>query len=329
MDEANLGIDVSKGTLEVGLVRPDEPGAQITRFDNTLTGFKRLSSWLKQQGVERVHACLEATGLYGDEVALYLYEVGHTVSVVNPARIKAYAASQLQRNKTDRLDAALIADFCRTQAPPAWTPPDPAWQELRALARHLTDLKDMRQQERNRLKAGVSSPTVRQVLAAHIAFLDQQIADLEQHIQDHIRHHPDLQQQQDLITSIPGLGKLSAALILAEIRDIRAFEHAGQVVAFAGLNPRQRRSGTSVRGQTALSKTGSAALRRALYFPALSAKRCNPVIAPWCADLAARGKTKMQVIGAAMRKLLILVYGVLKSGQPFDPHYHARLLVAP
>jgi len=315
-----LGIDISKMTLDVVLLRPGQD-AQAASYANSAAGFKKLTKWLRKRNAGRVHACLEATGLYGDEVALFLHDEGHTVSIVNPARIKAYAASQLQRNKTDRLDAACIADFCRTQQPPAWEPPDPAWRELRALARHLLDLQDMRQQERNRLQAGIPSATVRHTLEAHIAFIQQQIDDLEQHIRDHIDRHPDLKRQRELLDSIPGIGSLTASLLIAEIGDLQRFDHSGQVAAFAGLNPRQRRSGSSVRGQTPLSKTGSATLRRILYFPAISARCHNPVIAPWCDQLAARGKTKMQVIGAAMRKLLVLAYGVLKSGQPFDPDF--------
>lgn len=318
--QAALGIDISKATLDVELVRPEQ-GRQRARYANSQAGFKQLEKWLRTQTAGRVHACLEATGLYGDEVALFLHEAGHTVSVVNPARIKAYAASQLQRNKTDRLDAALIADFCVTQHPPAWQPPDPSVRELRALTRHLLDLKDMRQQERNRLHAGVTSHTVRHTLAAHIAFIEHQIDELEQHIRDHMDQHPELKRQRDLLASIPGIGYLTAALMLAELADLNRFDHAGQVVAFAGLNPRQRRSGSSVRGQSRLSKTGNALLRRILYFPALSARRYNPRIAPWCDQLPARGKTKMQIVGAAMRKLLVIAYGVLKSGVPFDQHY--------
>jgi transposase len=321
MKQAIVGIDVSKATLDVVLLRPEQ-GPQAASYDNTLAGFQKLDKWLRKRKAGRVHACLEATGLYGDEVAVFLYEAGHTVSVVNPARIKAYAESQLQRNKTDRLDAALIADFCRTQQPTAWMPPDPAWRELRTLARHLLDLQDMRQQERNRLQAGPTSDIVRQTVCAHIAFLQQQIDELEQVIRTHIDQHPDIKHQRDLLDSIPGIGSLTAALLVAELADLSRFEHAGQVVAFAGLNPRQRRSGSSVRGQTRLSKTGNAIIRRILYFPALTARRYNPRLAPWCDGLAARGKTKMQIIGAAMRKLLVLAYGVLKSGQPFDPDYH-------
>lgn len=320
MEQAVVGIDVSKATLDVALVQ----AAQATRaaqFANTRAGCKRLERWLKKQAPGALHVCLEATGLYGDEVALWLHTAGYRVSVVNPARIHAYAASQLARNKTDRLDAALIADFCRTQQPPLWTPPDPVWLELRALARHLLDLKDMRQQERNRRQAGVTSATVQHALDAHIVFLDQQIDALERQMQQHINQHPSLKHDRDLLASIPGFGSLSAALILAEVPDLRAFSTARQLVAFAGLNPRQRRSGSSVRGQTRLSKTGNAALRRVLYMPALSAQRFNPRLAPWAAQLAARGKSKMQILGAVMRKLLVLAYGVLKSGQPFDAHF--------
>lgn len=315
-----LGIDVSKEWLEVVLLQAGKK-AQGGRFANTPAGVKKLGQWLKQRRAGQVHACLEATGLYGDEVAQYLYEAKHTVSVVNPARIKAYGQSQLKRNKTDGLDAALIADFCLKQQPEAWTPPDPAWRELRALARHLADLKAMLTQERNRLQAGVTSLTVRANLETHIAFLQRQIDEVEQQIQDHINDHPDLKRQRDLLDTIPGIGHLTAALLLAELGDVQRFDDANEVVAFAGLNPSQRDSGSSVHGPTPLSKIGNPAVRHLLYMPAISARRHNPLIAPWCDQLLQRGKAKMEVIGAAMRKLLVLAYGVLKSGLPFDPHF--------
>lgn len=320
MTRTVVGIDVSKDTLDVVLLQADQP-AQAGRYANTPAGFQKLAQWLKQRRAGQVHACLEATGLYGDEVALFLHEAGHTVSVVNPARIKAYGASQLRRNKTDQLDAALIADYCLKQQPETWTPPDPAWRELRALARHLANLKEMLTQERNRLQAGIPSATVRATLQAHIDFLKQQIASLEAHIQDQIEHHPDLQQQRDLLASIPGIGHLTAAWLLAEMGDLRRFDHVNEAVAFAGLNPCQRTSGSSVHGQTHLSKVGNPAVRHLLYMPAMTARRMNPLIAPWCDHLLRQGKAKMLVIGAAMRKLLVLAYGVLKSGQPFDPHF--------
>jgi len=316
---AILGIDISKQQFDIVLRQDDR--TKTGRFSNNHPGFLKLGRWLKKQGVDTLHACLEATGTYGEELAEFLYAAGHQVSVVNPAQIKAYGQSQLTRNKTDQADARLIADFCATQHPALWTPPAPEWKELQALVRHLDNLKTMRQQERNRLSAGLSSATIEQALHEHIAFLDQQIAALEQQIQDHIDYHPGLKHQQDLLKSIPGIGGRTAFILLAEIRSIPAFASARQLAAFAGLSPRQRRSGTSVRGQTRLSKTGSARLRKALYMPAIVAWRCNPLIATFCQRLATRGKPKMVILGAAMRKLLHLVYGVLKSGRPFDPDY--------
>lgn len=317
--QAYLGIDVSKAQLDVAL--QIGTALRTASFANTPAGFKKLRNWLKKRHNAPVHACLEATGTYGEAVAAYLTEAGHQVSVVNPARIKAYSQSQLTRNKTDLVDARIIADFCATQHPPLWTPPPPEWKELQAMVRHLDALKAMRQQELNRLGSGGTSPTVATKLHDHIAFLDQQIADLLSQIHDHIDRHPGLKQQHDLLKTIPGIGDITAFTLLAEIRDIRAFDSARQLAAFAGLSPRQNHSGSSVRGKTRLSKTGSASLRSALYMPAVVAKRYNPIIAAFCQRLAANGKPSMVIIGAAMRKLLHLVYGVLKSGLPFDPDY--------
>jgi transposase len=314
-----IGIDVSKATLDVALVRASD--RQHTQITNDKSGFRTLQNFLKKRCANSAHVCLEATGLYGDGVATFLHERGYKVSVVNPARIKAYGDSQLKRNKTDRADASLIADFCRTQQPEPWQPPLPAVKELRALLRHLDDLQAMRQQESNRAQAGEQSATVLAQLRQHIAFLDCQIDQLKRQIDDHFDQHPDLKQQRDLLTSIPGIGDLTAGRLLAELRDMRAFDSARQVAAFVGLTPRQIQSGSSLHRRTRLSKQGNAALRAALYMPAVVAKRCNPLIRALAARLRARGHCEMSIIGAAMHKLLHLAYGVLKSGQPFDPLY--------
>ena len=317
---AYLGLDVSKDSLAVVLLG-EAAAAEAGSFDNTRTGFNSLRHFLKKRKVTTLHVCLEATGHYGDEVALFLQQAGYTVSVVNPTRIKGYAQSRLSRNKTDAVDAALIADFCRTQQPQAWTPPALEVQELQAMVRHLHNLRDMRQQERNRCQAGITAPAVLKTLHEHIAFLDQQIADLLKQIRDHVDRHPPLRQQRDLLTSIPGLGDITAFRLLAEIRDITAFSSPRQLAAFAGLTPRQRTSGSSLRGRPRLSKCGSSRLRAALYFPALVAMRHNPLLRPFAQRLLAAGKSKLLVVAAVMRKLLHLVFGVLKSRQPFDPHF--------
>ena len=321
-----IGLDIAKDTIEV-CVLDEAAKAQQATFANHKSGINKLHRWLKQAGARTGHVCLEATGIYGELVAETLHQRGYVVSVVNPARIKAYAASRMQRNKTDTLDAALIADYCRTQPPPAWTPPTPELKELRALVRHLDTLKQERQRARNRLAAQTASTAVARHLRAQIAFLEQQIAQTQQLIRDHINTFPDLKRQRDLLKSIPGIGDLTACRLLAELGDMRRFDDVRQVVAFIGLNPRQHQSGKQ-RTTHGISRMGRASLRAALYMPAVVAKRCNPQLKTWAEHLSQRGLTGKQIVVAVMRKLIHLAYGILKSGRAFDPNYANQMPVA-
>lgn len=322
---AILGIDIAKDSFDVLLLREDQP-PEPAHFENSRSGYGKLLRFLKKRRVLDLHACLEATGRYGEDLAQWLYDHQFAVSVVNPQRIKAYGKSQLQRNKTDRLDAALIADFCRSQHPPLWTPPPPEWWALRQLVRHLEDLETDRQRQRNRRADGPLPPLVQANLDEQLSLLEAQMAQVKQQIADHLNHHPDLKRQKDLLDTIPGLGGLTIAKLLAECRDLSAFASVKQLVAFAGLNPHQRQSGSSVRGATPISRIGSSSLRAALYMPAIVAKRHNPVLRTFALRLATRGLRPLQIIVALMRKLLHLAYGVLKSGRPFDPDHALRRL---
>jgi transposase len=319
-----VGIDIAKDKFDVCLL--NEAGkAQQATFANSKQGINQLHHWLKKQGAKQAQVCLEATGIYGDLVAETLYSRKYQVSVVNPARIKAYADSQMRRNKTDALDAALIADFCRTQQPDLWTPPPPELKELRALIRHLDDLKQERQRASNRLDVQNSSQAVAQHLQAQMNLLEEQIQHTLHLIHDHIDRYPDLKRQRDLLDSIPGIGDLTASYLIAELGDLSRFQDVGEVVAFVGLNPRQHQSGRK-QATHGISRMGRAALRAALYMPAIVAKRCNPRLQAWANQLAQRGLTGKQVIVALMRKLIHLAYGILKSGRAFDPHFGDRLL---
>lgn len=313
-----LGIDIAKLKFNVCLINLHGK-LKPKVFPNTEAGFEQLTAWLAKQNVTRAHACMEATGTYGERLALFLHEAGHIVSVVNPAAVKAFAGSRLSRTKTDRVDAELIARFCHLQQPPAWTPPAPEVRELQALVRRLESLQEMRTMEDNRLEAGSTVAAVRASVEEHVAYLDAEIKRTGRLIRAHIDNHPDLKGQSQLLDSIPGIAATTAALLLAEITDITQYRSARQVAAYAGLVPRERRSGSSVRGRTRLSKIGNARLRKALYFPAITALRCSPFFQTWAEGLQKRGKCKMSVIGAAMRKLVHLAYGVLKTGKPFDP----------
>lgn len=315
------GIDVSKDKLDVELVDEQQPSKSV-QVSNDKAGWAALNKWLSKQAAAGCRVCLEATGRYSEGVAQSLYEAGYTVFVVNPARIRGYATSQLRRNKTDKLDAKLIAHFCRTQELEAWTPTPPELHQLQALVRHLAVLEQAKQQCANRLrdKAALPALVIEQLQGQH-TLLCQQIDQLKQAIQDHIDQHPDLKRQRDLMASIPGIGLLTAAKLLAECRPLTDFDDVRQLVAFAGLNPAHHQSGSSINKKTVISKCGNSAIRAALYMPAVSAKTHNPVLQAFAQRLQAKGLCQMAIIAAVMRKLLHLVFGVLKSGKPFDPNF--------
>ena len=314
-----IGMDVSKLTLDVILT--DGVISHFNRVENAPRGYQQLVTWLKSLGAAKAHICLEATGQYGDHVAEHLHIQGYPVSVVNPAQIKHYGSSKLRRNKTDIADAKLIAEFCLREKPAIWKPPPASFKDLQALVRHLEDLQTTRQQEANRLGSGVRTAFILDSLKLLMIALDHQIQQTKQAIQDHIDQHPELKHRQDLLVTIPGIDRLTAAKLLGEIRDILGFENARQLGAYAGLTPRKFFSGTSVHHKARLSKTGNARLRQILYLPAISAKHWNPIVHAFCDRLIASNHNPMEVIGAAMHKLLHLVYGVLKSDRPFDPDY--------
>ena len=217
-----LGLDVAKLKFNACLLR--ENGKFRHRvFPNTPAGFTQLSKWLGEQGAERAHVCLEATGTYGDSLAAYLYEAGHVVSLVNPAAIKAYAQSVLSRTKSDRVDASLIARFCAERHPPAWAPPVPELRKLQALVRRLESLIEMRVMEENRLSSGIAVEAVRASVEELIAHLAEQIKCTEKLIRDHIDKHSGLKRQRELLDSIPGVGEATASALLAEVPDITQY----------------------------------------------------------------------------------------------------------
>lgn len=250
-----LGIDIAKAKFDVAL-QVGRRHYQAT-FKNNGDGFGKLQQWLHKSRANRVHACMEATGRYGEALALYLYDQGYKVSVVNPARVKKYADSQLRRNKTDAQDAAIILDFCLTQKPPRWKPPSPQQRKLQELVRYFDTLKKMRRQEQNRLSSGLQVPAVIGQIQQHLAYLEEQLALLEAQIHDHVEQFPELKRDRDLLVSIPGIGKLTAARLLAEIGDIRSFSNAKQLAAYAGLTPSHHESGSSIRKRPRMSKVAA------------------------------------------------------------------------
>jgi len=311
-----LGIDISKKKMDVLLVLNDKPIKKI--FENTSKGFKLLDGWLRGLRVEPdVHICMEATGPYSEPLAEFLFEKGCRVSMVNPLKVKKFGEAELRRNKTDAADARLIADFCLAMEPELWHPLPPKVKHLQALTRRVESLDQILQAERNRLKESAPKE-VKPSLKRMIKSIEKEIAEVKKLIKEHIDNNPDLKEQNDLLRSIPGLGEKTVPLLLGEL-EFAAFDSARSVAAFAGLTPRKDQSGTSL-NKTRISKLGSGRLRKALYFPAISALKHNGIIKSLASRLSQKGLKPKQVVCAAMRKLLHIAFGVLKHHRPYDPN---------
>lgn len=312
-----LGLDVSKAKIDCALLRQGKFKSKV--IPNTPKGFDTLGAWLAKHGVQTLHACCEATGTYSDAIATWLTDHGHRVSVVNPARIAAYAKAQLARAKTDAADARLIAQFCLREQPEPWTPPPPEERLLLALLRSLRDLEVMYQAEVNR--CACAHPSVRPHIERHLQFLDREIAQLKKTIEDHIDRNNNLRGRRDLLEGIPGLGHTTIPWLLAYLGDGSRFERSKQSAAFAGLSPKVHQSGTLNR-KTRIARSGHADLRYVLYMPAVVAYSRCAAFTPFVRRLRAAGKPPKVIIVALMRKLLTIALAILKSGRPFNPTLH-------
>ena len=323
---AVVGIDVSKKKLDIALLVDGKTRTKV--LENSVAGHQALLAWLEKSKVSMsaLHVCMEATGVYSEPVAFALHKAGIAVSVVNPACIKGFGHSENLRNKNDIIDAGLIARYCVAMRPERWAPAPLAQRQLKAWSMRVQTLKDIRQQEENRLEAlkvsGVED--VAQHVQQLIDWLSKEIATLEKNINDHIDRHPNLKHDAELLASIPGLGMTTVAKILGHLGDIKRFDSAKSFAAFLGVTPKQRSSGSSVRGRTMISRTGSTSMRAALYMPSLVARRHNPILHRFAERLAETGMAKKAVIGAVMHKLTHLIYGVIKNGKPFDANYLAE-----
>ena len=317
-----LGNDLSKDYFDATLRQTDENKVH-RRFDNNASGFGALQAWLQKQGVTVLHACMEATNIYWEGLADFLHDKGYTVSVVNPARIKGFAISQLRRNKTDKLDSEVIADFCAKMNPKVWTPPSVEQRKLRSLVRHRDAVQKTMTQQKNRLSS-CNDSDVKASLQRMIQSLQDEQQHLEAQIEAFIKSQPALQKQQALLCSIKGIGPKTSTKLLAEMYDLADYSDAHAAAADAGLSPAHHESGTSVRRKPKLSKVGKSSVRGALFWPAVTAIRHNPVVKRLAQRLEAKGKSPMVIIAAAMRKLVHLAFGVLKNQTPFDPNWGAK-----
>lgn len=309
-----VGIDISKAWFDAAT-----SDGRARRFGNTPDGHRAFIAWLRSPA----RVVLESTGTYGLDLALALHDQPRAeVMVANPRHVKGFAQALAQRAKTDRADAQVLLAFAEAMPFEAWTPPDTAVLELRAMARRIAALTSERTRERNRLHALRASASHSRLVArdieVNLRHLDRRMTQMEAQAVALIGEHVELAGAFGHLISVKGIAAKSAVAMLAEVLVLPTDMTAKQWVAHAGLDPRERTSGSSVQGKTRISKVGNVHLRRALYMPALVASRSEPRVRAFYEELLAGGKAPKVALVAVMRKLLHAAHGMLRHGEDFD-----------
>jgi transposase len=315
-EQSFVGVDVSKLTLDVSIL-VDNNSFKYKQFNNSKSGYTAMLAWLKRYS-DNLWICMEATGHYSELVAEYFYQKNILVSIVNPLQIKQFARLTLARNKNDVIDSRLIAQYAERFKPRTFTPRSKDQKSIRELAQLMDTLKQQQTQFSNQL-GSLQSTAAKKALKSLIKSLEKKIVCIQEKILAYIKLSSWLTQTVDLLMSIKGVGQLTAINIIAYLPDISQFDNAKQLAAFIGVSPRQYQSGTFT-GKTRLSKFGASRLRKALYMPALSAKNKNEHLQPFVSRLENNGLAPKAIIGAVMRKLVHIIFGMLKNRQFFDPN---------
>lgn len=314
-----IGIDVSASSVDV-VSCVQGRYSKARQFKQSPEGHKALIADLKALKPECI--VLEATGVYYFDLAVALSDSGLPVAVINPKSAKHFAQVKLQNSKTDRLDAALLAEFARRMEPRLWTPPDQHRQALRSLGRQINRLIGSRTQAKNRLHAMKATrstpPLVIEDEQEAIDRLDLRVERLRKAAMQYLDQAPDLKRLYGHFCAAKGIGEASAMALLAELAVLPDHLKSGQVSRHAGLDVRLHQSGSSVQQAARISKAGNAYIRSALYMPALSAVQHDPKAKAFYTALVARGKTKKQALVAVMRKYLTGLWACLKTDTAFD-----------
>lgn len=317
--QVTIGIDISKAWFDVAILREGQPPGR-KRLANKLSGFSEFNLWVASLQATSVTVAMEATGSYGERLALFCVHLGWRVFVLNPARIKAYGVALGQRNKTDRADALTIARFAQsTPGLTPWAPPSPAQALLRELVRERLHTQDLLLAEEAR--AATAGASAREFIAARVELLRKQIKDLMGRIRRQIQEDARLNEDSQLISSIAGVGPWTAAVLLSELPPVDKKTSARKIAALFGLCPRNVESGSSVRGPARLGGQGRRRISHQLYMPALCALKHNELIMRWADGLRQRGKVGKEVLCAVIHRLMRIVVGVLKTRRAFDPSW--------
>lgn len=327
----SLGIDVSKDHLQVCIsnLEADQRIRVIasTKFSNNGKGLNQLIVWVKKHRIPELDfkVILEATGVYHEQATYFLHEKGFDVSVVLPNKAKSFARSLNAKSKTDQIDAKILAQMGLERKLDSWKPASQNMLTIKRLCRERTALQDHKTAALNQMHARKSSHLPEKSSQNRslklIKFIEKQIKEVEESIKQVVKTDPDLKEKVDKICKVKGLGLITVIAVIAETDGFALFKNKAQLVSFAGYDVVQRESGTSVKGTTRISKKGNSYIRRALYFPALTAVKYEPQFKDFYQRVFEKSFIKMKGYVAVQRKLLVLIYTLYKKEEPYDPQY--------
>jgi len=316
------GFDISKATFDVARWGDqDFPRMVLSQFPRSPEGVRAWLSSMAPEELERTGVVMESTGGYCKQLAVWLKESQPDlhVAIANPFIVKSYGRSLALRNKTDRVDARLLARFGQDRQPMDWTPLPAAQEHLRALIRTRAYLMHLLVGIRNRLhEHECPSPLAEQSQRALVEALTIQVEALTRGIETLGLEDDILRHWMELLISVPGIGPITAATTVGEAGDLRRFNRRGQLVAFLGVSPRVYTSGSSVHGRTRMSRMGGSHARAALYMAAVAASRTQTPIGDFYRHLVENGKPKKAALGAVMRKLVVIMRAVLIQDRPYE-----------
>jgi transposase len=333
-----VGMDVAKDTFDAGIWLALEPDGEramkkipVKTFARTVEGVTEALDWIDgvvladagaEENVPAVRAVMEATGSYSLELTLWMIALRPSLepAIINPKTARSYAESLSVRNKSDRMDARVLARYGAERRPSPYEPPTPERAELRAVARYRVVVVCMRAAEESRAKEPNASALAQRMIHKHIAQFKKDEAALERQLRKIVETMPDVERDAQALDGIFGVGFLTAVTVLAELGDLRRFETGRQLTATSGLSPMNKDSG-KIHKRPRLCKIGNPHVRKALYMPAMAAVRGDNDFADLYNRLIAQGKKTKVAYAAVMRKILLVMRAILRSGQPYQKHY--------
>jgi transposase len=330
-----VGIDVAQKELVVSMGRmhddlvPEIYGHHV--FANTAKGFEALTTWVSKRSEASavVQYVLEATGVYHEKLAYFLHERGHGISVVLPNRISSYQRTLDVKTVTDKTASEAIARFGLERKLQNWEKPKPIFKKLQQLTRERDQLIQTRTLVKNQLHAeqAEAEPNTGSVkrLKQQVTLLNKQEKEIQAEILAVLDSDEPVKKAVKNLCSLPGVGVLTAVVVLAETNGFELIRNKRQLASYAGFDVKEKQSGTSVKGKPRISKRGNRYLRKSMHFPALVAIRRDDRFKAIFARLVSRHGIKMKAVVAVQRRLLEMIYVLHKTGTPYDEHYLQNL----